>query len=125
MSKEAEAWLTAGGIILLFAITIVIVRTYRKKITTARTVYTEIARIEGTSDLTPGGAIAVILMVVFNVGAFFTYYTATTILQQTVAALSGISASVFWGVFALLGRKQTYRVLRDDSPSDLNIEPRA
>lgn len=57
-------------------------------------------------------------MVIFNVTALFAYYSAANVLQQTVAVISAISASTFWGVFAIIGRKHTYRVLRDQPPAE-------
>jgi hypothetical protein len=83
-----------------------------------------IARIEGQSTFTFGGGFAAVMMGVLNFTALLTYYSASTILQQTVAVLGAISASVFWGVFVIVGRKHTYRVLREPDPVE-RVEPRA
>lgn len=125
ISDSAAAWIIAGVILLGIIVAVLRNQIARKVIDAAaqrRVPPIEIARIEESSQFTNGGAIAVILMAVFNFTALLTYYSAATALQQTVAALSAISASVFWGVFVLVGRRHTYRVLRDP-PTEERIEP--
>ena len=56
------------------------------------------------------------MLAIFTVGAFFSYMSATTVLQQIAALLIWIGSSTFWGLFiigGLLARRHTHLVYSD------------
>ena len=68
----------------------------------------EIASIVEHETFSAGGAFAMLLLILSNIVAIFTYALASNILQQNVAMLGWIGWNILWGVGAIIGRKRTY-----------------
>lgn len=77
----------------------------------------ELARIDETVTLTGAGAFSGVLLVLHNMfmGALFLFGTRSAV-QETSLGTIWIAGNVLWGVCMLMGRKRTYRVLRDQKP---------
>jgi membrane protein implicated in regulation of membrane protease activity len=116
-------------VVLIFAL---LIRKFARPITTkinpnwrAPEPPIEIARIEERTVFSLGGAAAGVLLVLHNFGMLFAFIGgAKSAVQEASLGTVWIAGNVLWGVCAIIGRRRTYRVLRDQSPAE-RVEPRA
>lgn len=111
-----------GGILLAILVTIAV--ELRKRSRRAEEFghwreHNELATIRETIVLTSGGGLALVLMVLHNILIVVTFFTARTVLQETVMLLGWIGGNLLLGLGVALGRRRTYtayrgRSLRDD-----------
>jgi hypothetical protein len=77
----------------------------------------EIARIVEQVWFSGGGLIAVILLMLHNWLMFYLFFAATkSAVQEASLGTLWIAGNVLFGVGAIIGRRRTYRVLRDQNP---------
>jgi hypothetical protein len=74
----------------------------------------ELAVIVERVEVTVGGSLCTLLLIVTIIGTIFAYSKATTVFQQIEAGVSLIGGCILFGLGTALGRSRTYRIYRSE-----------
>jgi hypothetical protein len=120
MSWDQWTWFIATGVATLAVAAVIWLRPHHGHLRVlraeraARQHGPEIARIIERSEFTLGGTVAVLLLVLHQLG-MLTFWIAPRVGQDgAMLAAAWIGGTLLWGVCALIGRRRTYAVYRVD-----------
>ena len=72
-----------------------------------------IATIEERATFSPGGSIAVVFLLLFQFGIILAWGSTNSAVQEASLGTIWIAGNVLLGIGAIIGRRRSYRVLRE------------
>lgn len=113
---NSVAWMVIAALVVLAAAVYAIRRMRPEK----PQMNAEIARIYEEVLTTGGGTFCMIMLVLHQIGALFSFLKTSSVIQETALAAIWIGGNVLWGLGVALGRRRIYVVTRQAPP----VEPR-
>ncbi len=117
MPKTAADWFTVVAVaffvflvVRLIAVGIASLRRNGQRVADPASVAT--ATIIEEVRPTAVGVICLLLLIGATIGSSYSYYSATTVMQQIEAGIEFLGSTIFFGLGIIVGRKRVYRVYR-------------